>query len=87
MLAAIILVAKFGTTLCFSVCYSSTTSYFPPQFAVLAFNISNFFARAMTFVSPQLAEIQNATPMCVFTGLSLISLIALRKLKPFTPEA
>jgi hypothetical protein len=52
LFSTIILVAKFGLSVNFCVLYSSTTEMFPPQFSVVAFSISNFFARLCTFVAP-----------------------------------
>jgi len=72
----IIFIAKFGITSSFNVCWSSTTAMFPAQFSLLAISITSFCARAMAFVSPQIAEIQSTLPMWLFTTLAIVSFFA-----------
>jgi hypothetical protein len=49
---------------------------FPTLFSVTAFGISNFLARACTFFSPQIAEIQSSFPIGLATTLYILSAIA-----------
>jgi hypothetical protein len=76
MFGTIILTAKFGICCAFNCCFSSTTAMFPPQFSVVAFGIVNFCARAITFVAPQIAELQSSLPMSIFVGLAVSSIFA-----------
>lgn len=74
-----ILLARFGVSATFNVCYLANGLIFPTIFAGTAFGICNMFAKLATIVSPELAEIEAPVPMIVFdiicalaAGLSLI---------------
>jgi hypothetical protein len=74
-----ILLAKFGVSSSFNMCYLGNATIFPTLFAGTAYGICNTFGKLATIVAPSLAEVKMPTPMIVFViitslaaGLALI---------------
>ena len=53
----LILLAKFGVCAFFSMLYSNTLVYFPSRYLGAVFGIYNTVARAVTILSPMVAEL------------------------------
>ncbi|CDW83769.1 solute carrier family member 5 [Stylonychia lemnae] len=65
-----ILLARFGVSATFSICYLANATIFPTIFAGTAFGICNIFAKMATIISPMLAEVDPPVPMTVFCIVS-----------------
>lgn len=73
MIPVFILLAKFGISATFNICYLANALIFPTIFAGTAFGVCNIFAKLATIIAPMLAEVDPPVPMIVFTILSLIA--------------
>jgi MFS family permease len=70
---ACFLLAKFGVTGCFNICYAANNYFFPTLFAATAFGICNFLARAFSSFSFIVSQLDEPLPMYFFTGLCLLT--------------
>ena len=68
--------AKYGISTGFVLVYIGTVEIFPTMFTASAFAICNFFARSLTIMAPQVAELPAPTPMVIFTLMSVIGIFA-----------
>ncbi|CDW90392.1 UNKNOWN [Stylonychia lemnae] len=65
-----ILLARFGVSASFNICYLANATIFPTIFAGTAFGICNTFAKVATIISPFLAEVEAPVPMAVFCTIT-----------------
>ena len=71
----IILLAKFGNCAFFSMLYMNTLVYFPSRYLGAVFGVYNTVARAVTILSPMVAELPSPVPelsiivTCLFAAL------------------
>ncbi|CDW88684.1 solute carrier family member 5 [Stylonychia lemnae] len=70
MIPFFILLAKFGVSASFSICFLVNSTIFPTIFAGTAFGICNIFAKLVTIISPFLAEVEAPVPMAVFSTIT-----------------
>ena len=70
-----ILIAKFGVSSAFNICYVSHSDVFPVLFSATALGICNFVTRVFTGVSPILAQMDEPYPMITFLMLSLVGVV------------
>lgn len=71
-----VLVAKFGISSAYNICYLSNSLLFPAQITATTLGICNTFARTATILAPMLAEFDQPTPMIIFTILSGVAFIS-----------
>jgi len=71
----LVLMAKFGVTVAFGICYNSNSALFPVLFSATAMGVCNMLARFCSIFAPQVAEIQSMLPMIIFTGLSFLTMV------------
>jgi MFS transporter, OCT family, solute carrier family 22 (organic cation transporter), member 4/5 len=64
-----VVITKFGISACFIIVYVATVDVFPTLFSATALGFCNFFARVLTIVAPQVAEVEPPVPMIVLTSL------------------
>lgn len=72
-----VLIAKFGISGGFNLCYCSTVYVFPTLFCGTAIGICNFFGRIITIFAPIVAEKPWPLPMVLFTGFAAIGMIVI----------
>ena len=53
-----VLIAKFGISSAYNICYLSNSHLFPAQISATTLGICNIFARTATILAPMLAEIE-----------------------------
>lgn len=53
----LVLIAKFGVTAAFGICYNSNSVLFPVLFSATAMGVCNMLARFCSIFAPQVAEI------------------------------
>ncbi|CDW73598.1 solute carrier family member 5 [Stylonychia lemnae] len=70
-----ILLARFGVSATFNICYLANATIFPTIFAGTAFGICNVFAKMATIISPMLAEVDAPVPMTVFCIVSGVATV------------
>ena len=70
----LVLFAKFGISLAFTVNYLCNLDLFPVLFAATALGFCNFLARLFTIFSPEVAEIQSLLPMILFSSFSIVTM-------------
>jgi len=75
LVAAFVLLAKFGISMAVCACYISTPFIFPLKLCGTAFGICNLFARFLSITAPYIVELEIPVPMSIFSILSLISLV------------
>ena len=73
--AILVIVAKFGISSALNICFICNSDVFPVLFSATGCGICQFFGRTLTLLSPMIAEIQNLTPMLIYTILCFISMI------------
>ena len=73
---ALVLICKFGTSACYNVNYIANFDLFPSIFAVSALGVGDFLGSFVTIFAPEVAELQSVTPLCIFTGLSALTMLA-----------
>ena len=76
MFPALVLICKFGTSAVYNVNYISNFDLFPSIFAVSALGFGDFLGSFVTIFAPEVAELQSVMPLCIFTGLSAVTLLA-----------
>lgn len=64
---AFFLFAKFGVTACFTICYAANNFFFPTLFAATAIGFCNFLARIFSSFSFIVEDLDEPTPMIIFT--------------------
>ena len=72
----LVLLAKFGISSGFNICYVANPELFPLLFASTAIGFCNFLARGSTIFAPEVAELQSTTPMIIFSILCVLSLLS-----------
>ena len=70
------LVAKFGISGAFSILFVSNSYFFPTLFAATALGICNFLARIFSAFSFVISELDEPTPMIIFTIFCILSVFA-----------
>ena len=78
-----VLLAKFGISGAFNLCYCSTVDVFPVLFCGTGIGICNFFARFITIFAPEVAETSPPLPMILFTSLAALGIFVVQIVKPF----
>lgn len=76
LIAAFVLLAKFGASMTLCVCQISTPWIFPTTLCGTAFGICNLFGRFASAGAPIVAELRIPLPMEVFTGSAVIALVS-----------
>ena len=71
----LVLMAKFGISGAFTIVYVAHPKMFPTLFSVTSMGIANWVSRLMTSFAPMVAEVDEPTPMLIFTILCIISTI------------
>lgn len=82
----LVLFAKFGISLAFTINYLSNLDLFPVLFAATALGFCNFLARLFTIFSPEVAEIQSLLPMILFASLSIVTMFTSMFLRVQAPQ-
>ena len=78
---AFFLLAKFGVSACFNINYAANNFFFPTLFAATAMGICNFLARIFSCFSYFVENLDEPTPMIIFTvccGTTAIAAFFLR---------
>ena len=70
------LLAKFGITCVFNVCYAANSYFFPTLFAATAMGVCNFLARFFSSFSFVVSQLEEPLPMYLFTFLCGLTAIA-----------
>ena len=73
-----VMLANFGTNVCFNTVYALTPRVFPTLFAASAFGICNVFARVFSSMSSLFAGMEQPTPMILFTVMAVVACLAMR---------
>jgi len=81
VLAFFVLASKFGVSATFVMVYVVTLDFFPEAVAASAFGFCNLFARAFSFLSPEIAEVRRPVPMVLFCLAAIGASIATLFLK------
>ena len=76
-----VLAAQFGVSSAFGMLYMCTLQYFPSQFLGTVFGVCNVTARAITIMSPMVAEAAQPTPVLAVILTCLGAVIGTRFLK------
>eukprot|EP00355_Strombidium_rassoulzadegani_P001705 CAMPEP_0168609360 /NCGR_PEP_ID=MMETSP0449_2-20121227/1158_1 /TAXON_ID=1082188 /ORGANISM="Strombidium rassoulzadegani, Strain ras09" /LENGTH=176 /DNA_ID=CAMNT_0008649485 /DNA_START=826 /DNA_END=1353 /DNA_ORIENTATION=+ len=76
-----ILLTKFGISICFTLCYIITATYFPSIVCSRVFGICNIFSRISTVLSPLMAEVTPPIPMCIYVFVCFVSMVSSMLLK------
>lgn len=73
-----VLLAKFGISSAYNICYMANGLLFPTQIAATTLGICNLFARCATIFAPFVAAVFETprTPMIIFSTIALLALIA-----------
>ena len=61
------MLAKFGVTICFAIAFAANQYFFPTLFAATALGICNFLARLFAAISFLIDNIEEPTPIIIFT--------------------
>ena len=78
MFPCLIMLARFGVSAAFNAVFIGHDSLFPVLFASTSFGICNFLARSFTAVSTMMSQLEQPTPMIIFTlACSLAAISAL----------
>jgi hypothetical protein len=75
-LPAFLLLARFGISASFNICYLSNATLFPTLFSVTSVGICNAGARMTTIAAPMVAEIRGKTPIWIVLCLCLMTAFA-----------
>lgn len=76
-----VLTAQFGVSSAFGMLYMCTLQYFPSQFMGTVFGVCNVTARAITIMSPMVAEAAQPTPVLMIILTCLGAVITTRFLR------
>ena len=79
-----VLAAQFGISAAFSMLYMGTLHYFPSSFLGTVFGVCNVTARAITIMSPMVAEVDHPTPELMLILSCLGAVVLTRFLR--TPD-
>ena len=82
-IATFVLLAKFGCSACYCICYISTPTLFPTRLAATAFGVCNLVGRTLGALSPVIAEMKVPYPMAIFSVMAIISIFFALPLKPY----
>lgn len=82
LIAAFVLLAKFGASMVMCMCYISTPWMFPVTICGTAFGICNLFGRFTQASSPILAGLAIPLPMQIFSAISVAGLVGSLFVKP-----
>lgn len=77
-----ILLAKFGVSSTFNMCYLGNALIFPTIFAGTAYGICNTFGKLATIISPMLAEVKMPTPIIVFVVVTSTAAVLALFIRP-----
>ena len=87
LLPIFIMMAKFGISANFNMCYLAFVQLIPTMYNTTVFGLCNVLARIITFMSPQIAEYAYPTPITISiasVGIgALFSLLIVSKLPTF----
>jgi len=72
---ALVLLASFGMSAGFNLCYAVHSHVFSTLFGATAMGICNFAARIATIFAPMVAEIKGPLSMYIFSTLCCVSLV------------
>jgi hypothetical protein len=67
--------AKFGICCAFNMSFISSVELIPAIIATSAFGFSNVFARVVTMLSPQIAELDPPLPLKINIGVTTLAII------------
>ena len=81
-----VLLAKFGVSFAFNICYLGTPQLFPVVLTGTAFGICNVFSRFSSVLSAPVAELPDPVPMLLFTFLSIVPGVLSLLLRVNKPE-
>lgn len=81
-----VVLAKFGISGGFVLCYASTVEVFPTLFCATALGFCNFFARVLTILAPEIAEREPPLPMALFVALTGLGAILIWFVKPLKDQ-
>lgn len=83
------LIAKFGTSMTFSIAWISSYSNrctFPLLKRSTAIGICNFCARFATIFAPLVAELEKPIPVCVAIGVAFLGIIVTMFMPSYSEE-
>lgn len=72
----LIFAARLGISASFNLVFIGHPRMFPTLFSVTSMGFTNVFSRACTFFAPMVAEVDEPTPMIIFTVLCLVTTVA-----------
>jgi OCT family organic cation transporter-like MFS transporter 4/5 len=76
VLAVFVLASKFGVSATFVMVYIVTPAIFPPAYSATVLGICNIFARGISILSPEVAEIPRPVPMLLFCACAFGACLA-----------
>ena len=68
-----VMCARFGVAAAFNIVYVGHPRMFPTLFSITSMGFCNIFARTVTFFAPIIAEVDEPTPIVIFTVLCTVT--------------
>ena len=76
MIGVLVLIAKFGVSSAYNLCFIGGSTLFPAIYTGMAMGYSVLMANLITILAPEVAEISGTWPMVFFFVICLIAIVA-----------